>query len=61
MNTFRQKIKKLKQEHEQLITRPNEPFAKSNGWFRRYKHPILTASHTPLFGVMILMKSRIHI
>ena len=36
-------------EHEALIQRPNEPLHESNGWFRRYRYPVLTAAHTPLF------------
>ena len=36
-------------EHEALIRRPNEPLSESNGWFRRYRYPVLTGAHTPLF------------
>ncbi len=36
-------------EHEALIQRPNQPLQESNGWFRRYRYPVLTAAHTPLF------------
>ena len=36
-------------EHEALIQRSNEPLKESNGWFRRYRYPVLTAGHTPLF------------
>ena len=36
-------------EHNALIQRPNEPLHESNGWFRRYRYPVLTAAHTPLF------------
>src|ERR1017187_10114347 len=36
-------------EHEALIQRTNEPMRESNGWFRRYRYPVLTAAHTPLF------------
>ena len=49
MKSFQQKIEDLQQTHEYLITRKNEPSPESNGWFRRYKHPVLTAAHTPLF------------
>lgn len=49
MKSFQQKIEDLQQTHERLITRKNEPLPESNGWFRRYKHPVLTAAHTPLF------------
>jgi 4-O-beta-D-mannosyl-D-glucose phosphorylase len=36
-------------EHEALIQRPNEPLKESNGWFHRYRYPVLTAAHTPVF------------
>ncbi|MGD0580209.1 MAG: glycosidase [Bryobacteraceae bacterium] len=35
--------------HEALIGRSNEPCPETNGWFQRYRHPVLTAAHTPLF------------
>lgn len=38
----------LHSEHEELIGRKNTPAA-SNGIWTRYRHPILTAAHTPLF------------
>jgi len=34
--------------HEELIQRRNEPLAGSNGLFRRYRYPVLTAAHAPL-------------
>lgn len=40
---------KLLDEHESLIRRPNEASSHGNGWFRRYRFPVLTASHTPVF------------
>lgn len=43
------KVKQLFDEHEQLITRKNEKLAKSNGVYSRYKYPVLTAEHTPVF------------
>ncbi|MDZ7305319.1 MAG: glycosidase [candidate division KSB1 bacterium] len=39
----------LFESYEALIQRPNEPVAKTNGIFQRYKYPILTAEHTPVF------------
>jgi 4-O-beta-D-mannosyl-D-glucose phosphorylase len=36
-------------EFDALIQRPNEPLHEPNGWFRRYRYPVLTAAHTPLF------------
>jgi 4-O-beta-D-mannosyl-D-glucose phosphorylase len=46
---FSQKLKKLIDDHEKLITRKNERIEKSNGIFYRYKYPVLTAEHTPVF------------
>lgn len=39
----------LEREHEALLKQPNEQAGHSNGIFHRYKNPILTAAHTPLF------------
>ena len=36
-------------EHLALIQRPNERLKETNGWFRRFRYPVLTAAHTPLF------------
>lgn len=49
MNSFEEKISKLLAEHDTLITRKNKPVEKNNGVYTRYKYPILTAEHTPLF------------
>lgn len=46
---FSEKIKELEHRHEQLITRKNEPLDRYNGIYRRYKNPVLTADHPPLF------------
>src|ERR1035438_10835476 len=35
--------------HERLIARPNERLPESNGWFHRYRYPVLTAAHAPVF------------
>ena len=46
---FTDRLKKLVANHKALLTRPNEiDTTWSNGVFDRYKHPILTAAHTPL-------------
>lgn len=47
--TFNDQLKKLSQEHIQLITRKNIPCSIGNGVFVRYENPVLTAAHTPLF------------
>jgi len=46
--TFEEKLAKLTAEHEALITRKNEPVY-VNGVYERYKYPILTGEHAPLF------------
>ncbi len=40
---------RLFEEHDRLITRRNEPEGPDNGVLRRWKHPVLTAEHTPVF------------
>jgi len=50
MNTlFNERLASLNHQHASLIRRPNEPDLPGNGIFLRYKHPILTAAHAPLF------------
>ena len=49
MTLFEEKVKDLFARHEALITRKNEPVAESNGVYTRYKYPVLTAAHTPIF------------
>ncbi|HEY4336577.1 MAG TPA: glycosidase [Puia sp.] len=46
---FNERLASLKEHHAVLIRRPNEPQLPGNGIFLRYKHPILTAAHAPLF------------
>ncbi|MBB3188722.1 glycoside hydrolase family 130 protein [Microbacter margulisiae] len=48
MNHYDNRLQTLIQQYEDLITRKNEPQYK-NGIFERYKFPVLTAAHTPLF------------
>ncbi len=45
---FDNKVNNLFNEHEKLITRKNEP-SSDNGVYIRYKYPVLTAEHTPIF------------
>lgn len=49
MKSFDEKLKELTARHEALLTRKNEPMDEGNGVFTRYKYPIITAAHTPLF------------
>jgi len=46
--SFDQKLKRLQQQHEQLLRRRNHPQKNGNGIFDRYAFPVLTAEHTPL-------------
>ncbi len=46
---FDTRIKELFEEHEKLITRKNEKLPGGNGVFDRYKYPVLTAEHSPIF------------
>lgn len=46
---FDSRLKRLNEEHASLITRTNLPEENGNGVFVRYKYPVLTAAHTPLF------------
>lgn len=46
---FNKRKKELFDEYEKLITRKNEKIEKSNGIFNRYKYPVLTAEHAPVF------------
>ena len=46
---FDSRLKRLREEHTSLITRPNIPEETGNGIFERYRYPVLTAAHTPLF------------
>jgi 4-O-beta-D-mannosyl-D-glucose phosphorylase len=46
---FFERLTAMEKRHESLLERPNEKAEAGNGIFDRYKYPILTASHTPLF------------
>lgn len=48
MTSFADKVKILRAHHEDLLTRKNMPEEWGNGIYTRYKHPVLTAEHTPL-------------
>ena len=48
MIDFNERLKALRQHHEELLSRPNEPLPWGNGIYEKYKYPILTAEHTPL-------------
>jgi 4-O-beta-D-mannosyl-D-glucose phosphorylase len=46
---FNSEVAKLFERHEAMIMRRNEKYENSNGIYDRYKYPILTAKHTPVF------------
>jgi 4-O-beta-D-mannosyl-D-glucose phosphorylase len=47
---FDQRLASLTRQHEDLIHRKNEVDAQwNNGIFNRFRYPVLTAEHTPLF------------
>lgn len=45
---YNERIEKLRERHEALLARKNEPREWGNGIYEKYKYPILTAEHTPL-------------
>jgi len=48
-NRFNKKVKELFEKHKQLIRKKNKKSDKNNGVFRRYRYPVITAEHTPVF------------
>ena len=46
---FKEKVNRLFAEHEKLIRRKNKRIKETNGVFYRYKYPVLTGEHTPVF------------
>jgi 4-O-beta-D-mannosyl-D-glucose phosphorylase len=48
-DNFFKRLSSLEQGHERLLQQLNEKKETDNGILRRYKHPVLTAAHTPLF------------
>lgn len=46
---FDNKLEQLFNEHEKLIVRKNRKRKRSNGIYDRYKHPVVTRNHTPVF------------
>ncbi len=46
---FNEKLKELFAKHKKLITRKNERQTENNGIFYRYKYPVVTAAHSPVF------------
>ncbi|MFT3902650.1 MAG: glycosidase [Niabella sp.] len=46
---FDKRLAEVTASHEALVCRKNEPVQPGNGIFERYRYPVLTAAHTPLF------------
>jgi 4-O-beta-D-mannosyl-D-glucose phosphorylase len=46
---FVKRLEQLESAHQALLSEANEPTKESNGVYQRYKNPVLTAKHTPLF------------
>jgi 4-O-beta-D-mannosyl-D-glucose phosphorylase len=46
---FEKRLALLQSVHEELVTRNNEIASPGNGIYDRYKYPVLTAAHSPLF------------
>jgi 4-O-beta-D-mannosyl-D-glucose phosphorylase len=49
MTDFQFNLKKLLTEHEHLLSRRNEVQNHGNGIYQRWKYPVVTAAHTPVF------------
>jgi 4-O-beta-D-mannosyl-D-glucose phosphorylase len=48
-NSFTKRLSKMNEGYVDLIQRSNEILSPGNGIFDRYKYPVLTAAHAPLF------------
>lgn len=59
MSLFNDKVAKLLAGHEALLMRKNEPVEEGNGVITRYRYPVLTAAHTPVFWRYDLNERRI--
>ena len=49
MKPFVEKVQELLNKHEELITRKNIPQEEGNGIYTRYRYPVVTAAHAPIF------------
>ncbi len=46
---FEYRLSILNKKHNKLISRPNKVIKGGNGIYDKYKYPVVTAAHTPLF------------
>lgn len=47
-------VQQLTRKHAALITRPNQRLDSEGGLFHRYRYPVVTAAHAPLFWRYVL-------
>ena len=45
---FKRRLAFLESQQEEMLNKKNELLPQPSGVFARYKHPVLTAMHTPL-------------
>ncbi|MFO7932688.1 MAG: glycosidase [Bacteroidales bacterium] len=45
---FQERMKRIRKEHEALLSRKNEKLFSVNGIYNRYRYPVLTRDHVPL-------------
>ena len=46
---YKESMNNLFEAHEALLRRPNEKEPGTNGWYQRYRYPVLTAGHIPIY------------
>lgn len=46
---FYKRLEQVERNYRQITSRQNVPVENSNGIYQRYKYPVLTAQHTPVF------------
>ncbi|PWB70573.1 MAG: glycosidase [Holophagae bacterium] len=49
IESFDERQRQIFNDYERLVARPNQPEDRSNGVVQRWRHPVLTAAHTPPF------------
>jgi len=47
-NLFRDRMERIRREHEALLSRKNEKLFNVNGIYDRYRYPVVTRDHVPL-------------
>lgn len=48
-DTFDKRLRELQGSWDRLVQRPNEPAQGGSGIYKRFRFPVLTAEHTPLY------------